>query len=129
MSQLDYLRKARTQMASAIEVLSSTLEHAGTCLTGKPYILSLADCPAHCLTRVDGELMVFSATDLLPDVARFTLEDAERLAAVMVERGESELVPVLALDWQQARLVESRQALASLDALIEEQEPLIAPAA
>jgi hypothetical protein len=128
MSQLEYLRKARTQMAAAIKTLSSALEHFGTCLTGKPYILSLADCQSHCLSRADGEWMVCAASDLLTDVARFNLEDAEQLAAAMVEQGESELVAVLALDWQRARLVESRQALASLDDLIAEQEPL-APAA
>ena len=128
MSQLEYLRKARTQMAAAIETLSSALEHSGTCLTGKPYILSLADCPSHCLSRTDGEWMVCAASALLTDVARFNLEDAEQLAAAMVEQGESELVAVLALDWQRARLVDSRQALASLDDLIAEQAPL-APAA
>ena len=128
MSQLDYLRKARAQMATAIENLSSALEQGGTCLTGKPYILSLVDCPSHCLARVEGEWMVCAASDLLTDVARFTEEDAERLAAVMVEQGESELVAVRAYDWQIARLAESRQALASLDALIAEHAPL-APAA
>lgn len=129
MSQLDYLRKARTQMAAAIETLSAHLERPGTSLTGKPYILTLADCPTHCLARVNGELLACAASDLLDGVACFSLEDAEQVAKAMVEQGESAMVPMLALDWQRKRLEDCRQSLAGLDALIAEGEPLIAPAA
>lgn len=120
MSQLEFIRNARSTLLEAIDRLEKRLDTShGATIVGEPYILVEEGLQMRGLMSLNsGKFIIGPMSDMLIGVPHFAPDAAADAAAEVTGKYGTKLVPMFARDWQRARLYEYRQSLAQLDELI-----------